>query len=86
MFLHTECNEGRLHDRLAHGQAPRLDALSYWTFSDVFEENSIPKSEFHDKELAHQPHYGAMTLHGVPKPVWRCERPALSHARLAPSW
>ena len=38
----------------------------------VFEENSIPRTEFHPVGLPYgQPHYGLMTLHGVPKPGWR---------------
>lgn len=57
--------------------SPHLEALSYWTFSDIFEENSIPRTEFHPVGVAgvpgggDQPHYGLMTLHGVPKPGWR---------------
>ncbi|MDR1641907.1 MAG: beta-xylosidase [Clostridiales bacterium] len=41
-----------------------VDGYSYWTFSDIFEEmaqNSLP---FHDG-------FGMMTIHGVPKPVYR---------------
>ena len=38
----------------------------------VFEENSIPRTEFHPVGLPYgQPHYGLMTLHGIPKPAWR---------------
>ena len=34
----------------------------------VFEENSIPRTEFHPVgQQYNQPHYGLMTLHGVPK-------------------
>lgn len=40
------------------------DVLSWWTFSDVFEEGGLPKQEFSNV-------YGAMTYHGVPKPAWR---------------
>ena len=40
------------------------DVLSWWTFTDIFEEGGFPKSEFENV-------YGAMTMHGVPKPVWQ---------------
>jgi len=40
------------------------DVLSWWTFSDVFEEGGFPRKEFSGT-------YGAMTVHGVPKPAWR---------------
>jgi len=41
-----------------------VDVLSWWTFTDIFEEGGLPRTEFSDI-------YGAMTYHGVPKPVWR---------------
>lgn len=41
-----------------------LDVMSWWTFSDIFEEGGFPKTEFSAV-------YGAMTVHGVPKPAWR---------------
>merc|ERR1712176_881574 len=40
------------------------DVLSWWTFTDIFEEGGFPQKEFTGT-------YGAMTIHGVPKPVWR---------------
>jgi xylan 1,4-beta-xylosidase len=59
--------------------APKVDLLSYWTFSDVFEEQEIPKTEFFNTET-HQPHYGCMTLHGIKKPVWRAFELLHTHA------
>ena len=41
-----------------------VDVLSWWTFSDVFEEGGFPGTEFSGV-------YGLMTYHGVPKPGWR---------------
>ena len=41
-----------------------VDVLSWWTFSDVFEEGGLPTTEFQDI-------YGLMTYHGIPKPGWR---------------
>ena len=40
------------------------DVMSWWTFSDVFEEGGFPTSEFTNI-------YGLMTVHGIPKPGWR---------------
>ena len=41
-----------------------VDAYSYWTFSDIFEENWMPSKAF-------QGGFGLMTIHGVPKPAYR---------------
>jgi hypothetical protein len=41
-----------------------VDILSWWTFTDVFEEGGLPTKEYSDI-------YGLMTYHGVPKPGWR---------------
>lgn len=41
-----------------------VDAYSYWTFSDIFEENYMPSKPF-------QGGFGLMTLQGVPKPAYR---------------
>src|SRR5262249_3073511 len=40
------------------------DAYSFWTFSDIFEENYFPSVPFHGG-------FGLLTLHGVPKPTYR---------------
>lgn len=49
------------------------DILSWWTFTDVFEEGGLPKSEFENT-------FGMKTLHGVPKPAWRAFQLAHEHA------
>lgn len=41
-----------------------VDAYSYWTFSDLFEENWMPSKPF-------QGGFGLMNIHGIPKPVYR---------------
>jgi xylan 1,4-beta-xylosidase len=41
-----------------------VDAASWWTFSDIFEENYFPSLPFHGG-------FGLMNLYGVPKPVYR---------------
>src|SRR3954471_10506149 len=39
-------------------------AHSYWTFSDIFEENYFPSVPFHGG-------FGLMNIHGIPKPAYR---------------
>jgi xylan 1,4-beta-xylosidase len=41
-----------------------VDGYSFWTFSDIFEEGYFPSAPFHGG-------FGLLTLHGVPKPVYR---------------
>jgi xylan 1,4-beta-xylosidase len=42
----------------------RVDAYSWWTFSDIFEENYFPSVPFHGG-------FGLLNLHGIAKPVYR---------------
>ncbi|CAN5292235.1 cellulase family glycosylhydrolase [soil metagenome] len=41
-----------------------VDAYSFWTFSDIFEELYLPSLPFHGG-------FGLLTLHGVAKPTYR---------------
>ena len=41
-----------------------VDGYSFWTFSDIFAETYFPSVPFHGG-------FGLLTLHGVPKPVYR---------------
>jgi xylan 1,4-beta-xylosidase len=41
-----------------------VDVYSFWTFSDLFEENYFPSVPFHGG-------FGLLTLHGIPKPNYR---------------
>ena len=51
------------------------------TCTDIFEENSLPRTEFHPVGASYpQPHYGLMSLHGVPKPGWRAFQFLHTHA------
>lgn len=45
----------------AHGL---VDGYSFWTFSDIFEENYMPSKPYHGG-------FGLMNLYGIPKPVYR---------------
>ena len=40
-----------------------VDSFSYWTFSDVFEECDVPRSQFHGG-------FGLIALNGIPKPTF----------------
>lgn len=42
----------------------KLEAFSWWTFSDVFEEGWMASEPFHNG-------FGMMTMQGTRKPVWR---------------
>lgn len=41
-----------------------VQAYSFWTFSDIFEENYFPSVPFHGG-------FGLLTLHGIAKPTYR---------------
>ena len=43
---------------------PFVDGYSFWTFTDIFEENYFPSIPFHGG-------FGLLNLQGVPKPVYR---------------
>ena len=53
------------------------DGYSFWTFTDIFEENYVPSIPFHGG-------FGLLNLYGVPKPVYRAFQllHALGHERL----
>ncbi len=41
-----------------------VEGYSFWTFTDIFEENYFPSVPFHGG-------FGLLTVHGVPKPTYR---------------
>ncbi len=41
-----------------------VEGYSFWTFSDIFEENYFPSRPFHGG-------FGLLNLHGIPKPTYR---------------
>lgn len=49
---------------MAQATADAIPFQSYWTFSDIFEEQGQAPSEFSQA-------FGAQSIHGVPKPVYR---------------
>lgn len=44
--------------------ADLVHCYSWWTFSDIFEENYFSSKPFHGS-------FGLMTIHGIAKPTWR---------------
>jgi xylan 1,4-beta-xylosidase len=53
-----------LHQLAALQGVANLDTLSYWTFSDIFEEQGFSSQPW-------QQGFGIQTIYGVPKPVYR---------------
>ncbi|HET8554285.1 MAG TPA: glycosyl hydrolase [Rhodanobacteraceae bacterium] len=49
--------------RIVHDCAGNVDMMSYWTFSDVFEEQGVVASPFYGG-------YGLIAERGIPKPVF----------------
>jgi xylan 1,4-beta-xylosidase len=41
-----------------------VEGYSFWTFTDIFEENYFPSTPFHGG-------FGLLNLHGIPKPTYR---------------
>lgn len=41
-----------------------VEGYSYWTFTDIFEENYFPSEPFHGG-------FGLLNLYGIPKPIYR---------------
>ena len=39
-----------------------VDCYSFWTFTDIFEENYFPSVPFHGG-------FGLLNVHGIPKPI-----------------
>lgn len=50
--------------RIAMGVDDLVDGYSWWTFSDLFEENYFPSVPFHGG-------FGLLNIHGIAKPVYR---------------
>jgi xylan 1,4-beta-xylosidase len=61
--LHDSAEAAALAVRIVMGVDGVADAYSYWTFSDIFEENYFPSVPFHGG-------FGLMNLHGIKKPIY----------------
>ena len=62
--LHDQAFAAALAVRIAMSVDDVVDAYSYWTFSDIFEENYFPSIPFHGG-------FGLINLHGIAKPIYR---------------
>ena len=62
--MHDSAFAAALAVRIAMSVDEVVDGYSYWTFSDIFEENYFPSVPFHGG-------FGLMNLYGVPKPIYR---------------
>lgn len=63
-YLHDEPFAAAFATRIVMSVNGLVDGYSYWTFSDIFEENYFPSVPFHGG-------FGLLTLHGIAKPVYR---------------
>ena len=62
--LHDSSFAAALAVRIAMSVDDVVEGYSYWTFSDIFEENYFPSVPYHGG-------FGMMNLYGVPKPIYR---------------
>ena len=61
--LHDSSFAAALATRIVMSVDDVVDAYSYWTFTDIFEENYFPSVPFHGG-------FGLLNLHGIRKPVY----------------
>jgi xylan 1,4-beta-xylosidase len=61
--LHDSAEAAALAVRIVLGVDEVVDAYSYWTFTDIFEENYFPSVPFHGG-------FGLMNLHRIKKPIY----------------
>lgn len=62
--LHDEPYTAAFVTRTLLQVEPFVDCYSYWTFSDLFEENYFPSVPFHGG-------FGLLNIYGIPKPAYR---------------
>jgi len=62
--LHDSSFAAAFAVRIAMSVDDVVDGYSYWTFTDIFEEDYFPSIPYHGG-------FGMMNLYGIPKPVYR---------------
>ena len=62
--LHDEPFAAAFATKTIMEAAGLVQGYSYWTFSDIFEENSFPSVPFHGG-------FGLLNIHGIAKPIYR---------------
>ena len=53
--------------------------MSYWAFSDIFEEDGFFSSEFWMNDGVKNKHFGMRTIRGIDKPVFNAMRLVYAH-------
>jgi len=62
--LHDEPFAAAYATRILMSLRDLVQGYSFWTFSDIFEENYFPSVPFHGG-------FGLLNLHSIPKPIYR---------------
>ncbi|MBA4142705.1 MAG: beta-xylosidase [Nitrosospira sp.] len=62
--LHDQSFAAAFAADIALSVDPFVAGYSFWTFTDIFEENYFPSVPFHGG-------FGLLNLHGIPKPIYR---------------
>jgi xylan 1,4-beta-xylosidase len=62
--LHDQPFAAALATKIVMDGARLVQGYSFWTFTDIFEENYFPSVPFHGG-------FGLLNIHGIPKPVYR---------------
>ncbi len=62
--LHDDAFSAAFAARILMEVDDQVDGYSWWTFTDIFEENYFPSVPFHGG-------FGLMNLYGIPKPTYR---------------
>lgn len=61
--IHDQYHQAAFMLEQIRGAASAVDSMSYWTFTDIFEENGPPKAPFHGG-------FGLLNLQGIRKPAF----------------
>ncbi|MEO7560100.1 MAG: hypothetical protein ABIT23_07605 [Nitrosospira sp.] len=62
--LHDQSFAAAFAANIALSVDPFVAGYSFWTFTDIFDENYFPSVPFHGG-------FGLLNLHGIPKPIYR---------------
>lgn len=62
--LHDQPFAAAFATNIIMGVQSLVEGYSFWTFTDIFEENYFPSVPFHGG-------FGLLNLHGIPKPIYR---------------
>lgn len=60
-YMHDQYGQASFIMNVVKRASPYVDSMSYWTFTDIFEENGPPFKAFHGG-------FGLLNIHGIKKP------------------